>query len=99
MEIKVGKTTAKAVHLTFTDPVIISTVAAYREALLKLEVGSKDLQLDLSGVSRFDTAGFQLVIALGKELEKNGRRLSVTASSPEVDGLFSLYGEQIPAKE
>ena len=54
--------------------------------------GAADIQLDLSGVSDFDTAGVQLLLMVHREALVRGRNLKFAAPSNIVREVLSLFG-------
>lgn len=61
--------------------------------LLMKELGNGgSVELDLEGVSRFDSAGYQLLEYARREAGKRGGALTVAGRSGEVESLYALYG-------
>ena len=54
--------------------------------------GPTDIQLDLSGVSDFDTAGVQLLLMVHREALVRGRNLKFAAASNIVREVLTLFG-------
>jgi anti-anti-sigma regulatory factor/HPt (histidine-containing phosphotransfer) domain-containing protein len=52
------------------------------------------IELDLSGVTELDSAGFQQLYLLEREALRMKRRVSIAALSPVAGELFDLYGVQ-----
>ena len=52
------------------------------------------IEMDLSNVNRMDTAGFQLILAVRQEANKNGKKLKLLNPDNEVERVFDLYGEK-----
>ena len=82
--------------------------APLQKTLLLDAVGScKELELDLSGVSDMDTAGFQVLLLAKRESMHAGKTLRISAHSKAVTQLLDLYNMAsyfgdplvIPAKE
>lgn len=72
----------------------------YEVKELKLKLGeyldsSKGAEVDLSKVTKIDSAGFQLLAAFKQELEKSGRNINYINPSSVVKDLFGLYGLEI----
>ncbi|GCL63651.1 STAS domain-containing protein [Pseudaquabacterium pictum] len=71
----------------------IAHAAAHRDTLADaLAAASGDLQLDLSGVSDFDSSGVQLLLAARRSLRERGRALQVVAASAAVQDALQLFG-------
>lgn len=71
--------TVKYVHNFYTY--LMESVDSYSGVLL-----------NLIGVVEMDTAGFQLLVALKKEIMEQGKSFAIIGSSTEVDEVISLYG-------
>ena len=54
--------------------------------------GPADIQLDLSGVSDFDTAGVQLLLMVHREALVRGRNLKFATPSSIVREVLTLFG-------
>lgn len=78
----------------------IDALDAPRKQLLRALDGSAGVELDLSGVTRIDTAGLQLLLAFVLEMRGQGRQLLLTkpsesfSQSARFAGLNELLGLQ-----
>jgi anti-anti-sigma factor len=73
------------------------TLYSSEEIFDKLKKGMKkykDLSIDLSGVNKMDTSGYQLILLAITEAEKRSQKVSLTGPSQEVKEIFSLYGNE-----
>lgn len=61
-----------------------------RSRLLSLE--ASHLEIDLGGVTEFDTAGLQLLLSLRKELNSRAGSLVITGASESVRNLVTFFG-------
>jgi len=52
------------------------------------------IELDLSGVTELDTAGFQLLAQMKRDCNAAGKELRLTRHPPAVLEVFSLYGAE-----
>ena len=92
IDIKESRTKNGTVTFTLSGDFIINTVKALKE---KVEGDKKDYHkavFDLSGVSKMDTAGYQLLLYFKREMEKSNMNFVISEKSPEIDRIFSLYG-------
>ena len=55
----------------------------------------RDIEFDLSAVDKVDTAGFQLLSIIRKEVESKNRSFSIVKPSGEIKRIFALYGEEL----
>ena len=62
-----------------------------KSVVMKALDEAEAVELDLSGVSEFDSSGLQIVLLACREAEKNNRKLSVKASSAPVDSVIELF--------
>lgn len=69
----------------------IYTAGELKDKLLKKLAECQAMELDLSQVMEFDTAGFQLLMLLKREAEHNNTPLLMKNHSPVVQDLFELY--------
>lgn len=73
----------------------IAQAGQWREQLLAwMADGRTSLALDLGGVSDFDSAGVQLLLAARRSLAERGGSLNLTAASATVLDALRLYGLQ-----
>ena len=77
--------------LSLDGELTIYRAAELKELLLNaLAAGSGDLEVDLSGVSEFDSAGLQLLMLAKHTARQRGRELRLTGHSPAVLEVFEL---------
>lgn len=62
-----------------------------KAALLKSIDEAEAVDLDLSGVSEFDSAGLQLLLLARKECGRAGKKLRLTAKSAPVESVTGLF--------
>jgi anti-sigma B factor antagonist len=55
----------------------------------------KNIEFDLSAVDKVDTAGFQLLEMLKKEVAAKDKTFSIINPSNEIIRIFNLYGEAL----
>ncbi|MGZ5009144.1 MAG: STAS domain-containing protein [Methylobacter sp.] len=76
--------------IAITGELTIYAVLELKTALLAGLSANQELELDLSGVSEFDAAGLQLLVAIKQEAAATGKILRFTRHSPVVVELLDL---------
>ncbi len=69
----------------------VYTVAEMKEVFLENLKSCKSMELDLSNVSKIDTAGYQLLLLADLEAGQRNKQLSINSLSDDVGRLFRLY--------
>ena len=69
----------------------IYEAAEARETLVGLLAACTWFELDLSEVSTLDTAGIQLLLAWGREIQASGRQVEVSGTSDAVADVMESY--------
>ena len=87
---KSGNTT-----LIMNGEATIYSVAELKQELTGKYKDSENLIFDFSGITKMDTAGFQLFFLLRKNADGKGREVVYENPSDEVKRIFDLYGENI----
>lgn len=72
----------------------IANVQALRTELSSLIGDDRDLRLDLSKVTYFDSGGGALLLQLRQALRQKGHNLVITASTPDIEGFRRLLDEE-----
>lgn len=62
-----------------------------KAALMKALGSVGDIDLDLSGVNEFDSAGLQLLILAFRETERRGSRMRLSAKSEQVGNVMGIF--------
>ena len=76
-----------------TGEMTVYTAGQIKQLLVDaLAEGPANVQVDLSGVSEFDTAGLQLLLLVHREALVSGRSLQFAAASNIVREVLTLYG-------
>lgn len=55
---------------------------------------ARGLVVDLAGITRFDSAGYQLLEHAEREAQRRGRPFVLRSKSEEVLRVYALYGKQ-----
>lgn len=79
-----GQTPAESARLEWRGECCIEALAAQHEQLLGVLDEGLPVELDLSGVSRIDTAGLQLLLAFVLEMRRRDRKLTLSGPSDAV---------------
>lgn len=88
-------TTAEPTVTTLGPELTIVYAATSRDTLLQaLRAQPEGLALDLSGVTDFDSAGVQLLLASARSLQLRGQTLRITAASTAVRDGLAVFGLQ-----
>lgn len=76
-----------------TGEMTVYTASQIKQPLVDaIADGPAEIQLDLSGVSDFDTAGVQLLLMVHREALVRGRNLQFAAASNIVREVLSMFG-------
>ena len=75
-----------AIHENMT----IYQARAQKEQLLAALATTGKLELDLSGVAEMDTAGLQLLMLLKREVQQQGKHLTIVGHSPTVQRVLDF---------
>lgn len=63
--------------------------AFWTEAFANLPI---TVMIDLSGITRMDSAGIQFLVSLKTELNRQNKKLNLSGHSDAVLGIYELYG-------
>lgn len=86
--------TPAGVSVAIRGRIAIANVQRLRRDLTKLLRDNATMQLDLGGVTYFDSGGGALLLQLRQALEARGSRLQVTGSTADIDGLLRLFDDE-----
>lgn len=78
-------------QLRLEDEMSIYTAHATSASLSEFFAGYSDFELDLSGVTDFDSAGVQILLVFQRAAEKAGKKMRVIASNDVVQDVLQLY--------
>jgi anti-anti-sigma factor len=84
-----------AVHYRFEGDITIYTVDHLKKILMDELKENSRVELDLQGIKKFDSAGFQLFFYLKREALKNGKKIEVIQKSPGVSRIFDLFDIEV----
>ena len=87
------------VRLTFEGDVTIYTVVKLRKLLMKELKKVPGIELDLSKIGKFDTAGFQLFLHMKKLASSENKNVFIGKMSDTVARVFDLYGVNMRGNE
>jgi anti-anti-sigma factor len=91
IETKKGKVT----KLELSGNMTVQNISDCRNEILKYLNNIKDTEVDLSHVEKIDTSGFQLLISVKKEIEKNSKKFKIINPSDDIKRIFNLYQENL----
>jgi anti-anti-sigma factor len=91
-EIKETKAKDGSLLLKLNGEFTIYSVKSAKEMIAESIKNSAIISVDLSGILKMDTAGYQLLLYFYRESSLNNKKFSVTGKSPESERMFSLYG-------
>lgn len=80
------------VKVRLADSMDISTIAVDRDHLFQVMQGGDSYAINLAGITEFDTAGIQLLLAFRREVASLGRTCEFQQPSPPVLEAATLYG-------
>lgn len=62
-----------------------------KEELMRHIAEADAVELDLSGVTEFDSSGLQILLLAHREMDRNGKELRVKAKSGAVENVIGLF--------
>jgi anti-sigma B factor antagonist len=95
MNITEKKNSKTAVSIAIEGEIIINFLTELKNLLSGYVKVVKNMEIDLSSVNKIDTAGYQLLIMLKKEVESNKKSFSIINPSDEIKRIYNLYGEVV----
>jgi anti-anti-sigma factor len=99
MDTPAANTAAAPATLTLgPELTIVQAADAHASLARALDEQPGDLPLDLGGVTDFDSAGVQLLLATARSLAERGDALQITAASPAVRDALAVFGLQALAE-
>lgn len=93
MYINFEKNDTDIIEASLTGEMTIYSAAELKSSLVNNIKDCSGINLDLSAVSKIDTAGYQLLLAARQEAVKKNISLKFMKPSQEVQNIFELYGE------
>ena len=91
-KITAKKTKKGQCQLSIEGEMNIYHASKMKDELVKHLEKCKSMELDLTAVSEIDTTGFQLLLQLKRECNKEGKEVLLTSHSPAVLDVIELYG-------
>lgn len=95
MEVSEKKKTKDKVSLAIEGDLNIYSVKEVKGRLTEYFENIKNFEFDLSAVGNVDTAGFQLLAMLKKEVSEREKNLKIVNPSDGIVRIFNLYGEEL----
>ncbi|MDH5447291.1 MAG: STAS domain-containing protein [Gammaproteobacteria bacterium] len=90
--IEVKKKRGGVCHITIDGDMTIYTAAEMKQELLSATDKCKRIEMDLSGISELDSAGFQLLLQLKRMGKSDDIEVLLESHSPAVLDVLNLYG-------
>jgi len=90
--IEVKKKRGGVCHITIEGDMTIYTAAEMKQELLSATDKCKRIEMDLSGISELDSAGFQLLLQLKRMGKSDDIEVLLESHSPAVLDVLNLYG-------
>lgn len=94
MEIQIKKK-SKAITITVDGDLTIYEVPEFKKRFIAETADFKDIVVDVSRVSRLDTAGLQMLQLARRAAEADGKTIRFVEPSKDVQRLFSIYRENL----
>ncbi|MFH0975908.1 MAG: STAS domain-containing protein [Spirochaetota bacterium] len=95
MKIQEIKNDNEKISFSIEGDLSIYSVKELKNKLESYFENMKNIEFDLSAVDKVDTAGFQLLEMLKKELAGKDKTFSIINPSNEIIRIFNLYGEAL----
>jgi anti-anti-sigma factor len=95
MKVIEKKKTKDKVSIAIEGNLNIYSVKDVKEQFSGYLENNKNLELDLSSVDTVDTAGFQLLAIVKKEVNSKDKIFKIINPSNEIVRIFDLYGEAL----
>ena len=87
----IRKKDANIIHYEFEGDIDIYTVGKLKKILINELKQDFELELGLDNVTKFDSAGFQLLVYIDREAKKMNKEIRITGKSIYVSKLFNLF--------
>ena len=94
MEIKTEKK-SDSITMKIDGELTIYSVSDFRKSFINDTAHSREITINLSHISRFDTAGFQSLLLARRSAESGGKSIRFTDPSQAVQRFFAAYNETI----
>lgn len=93
--INVTKEDSNITSIIVEGDMTIYSVAEVKNSIVENLDNCSTLNINLSMITKIDTAGFQLLLLAKRESEKRNISLSFIEPNQEVEHIFKLYGEAL----
>ena len=93
MDARINKNVSGAgkTSLTINGDFTVYTVSELKDGLIETLNESVSLEIDMSNISKIDTAGYQLLLLLSREAGELNKDFSIVSPSSDAERLFRLY--------
>ena len=94
MKITRSKGKKHLISLKVTGKLDIYSVKEFKDKIKEFINKNNDLELDCTGIEKLDSAGFQMILFVNREVSNLGRKLMIKNPADDVKRLFNLYNEE-----
>ncbi|MFC1670920.1 lipid asymmetry maintenance protein MlaB [Spirochaetota bacterium] len=94
MKISRSKGKKNLISLKIDGKLDIYTVKEFKEQIKVFINTNNDLELDCQGIEKLDSAGYQMIVFLHREVNEIGRKLNIIKPSEDMKQVFNLYNEE-----
>ena len=83
------------ISISFVGFMTIYNIEEIRNSIIKYFNKYNKIDIVLTNITKIDTSGFQLILAVKKQAENEGKIIKLLNPSDEVKRIFSLYCEDL----
>ena len=95
LKIIINKLNSNNISISFVGEMTIYNIEEIRNCIVKYFNKYNEIDIEMSRITQMDTSGFQLILAVKKQAENNGKIVKLLNPSDEVKRIFSLYDEDL----
>ena len=95
LKIVISIVNSNNISISLVGFMTIYNIEEIRNSIIKYFNKYNVIDIILTHITKIDTSGFQLILAIRKQAENNGKIIKLINPSDEVNRIFSLYGEDL----